>query len=67
MLGMEPSEVSALFFLEYCKSGGGIMQMRSDKKDGGQVLRMVEGMDQIIANLYFADQATQVRSPSLSD
>jgi len=43
MLGLEPSEVSALYFLDYCKSGGGLMQMRSDGKNGGQYLRIVEG------------------------
>jgi len=43
MLGLEPSQMSALFFLNYCKSGGGLMQMRSDKKDGGQYLRLADG------------------------
>lgn len=43
MLGLEPSEVSALFFLDYCKSGGGLMKMRSDHKNGGQYMRVVQG------------------------
>jgi monoamine oxidase len=43
MLGLEPREVSALFFLAYCKAGGGIMQMRSDRADGGQFLRIAKG------------------------
>lgn len=43
MLGVEPSEMSALYFLDYCKAGGGYMQMRSDCKDGGQYLRIKEG------------------------
>ncbi|KAK5114039.1 hypothetical protein LTR85_010345 [Meristemomyces frigidus] len=43
MLGVEPSEMSALYFLDYCKSGGGYMQMRSDCKDGGQYLRIAQG------------------------
>ena len=43
MLGCEPSELSALYFLDYCKSGGGLMQMRSDKKHGGQYLRIRTG------------------------
>jgi monoamine oxidase len=47
MLGLEPSQVGALFFLNYCKSGGGLMQMRSDKKDGGQYLRIVKGTQEI--------------------
>ena len=44
MLGVEPSEISALYFMDYCKSGGGLMQMRSDKKNGGQYLRLTQGM-----------------------
>ncbi|KAK5175131.1 uncharacterized protein LTR77_000268 [Saxophila tyrrhenica] len=43
MLGVEPSELSALYFLDYCKSGGGYMLMRSDKKDGGQYIRIAQG------------------------
>lgn len=43
MLGKEPREISALFFLNYCKSGGGLLQMRSDRKGGGQYLRIRQG------------------------
>ncbi|KIV99188.1 uncharacterized protein PV09_09141 [Verruconis gallopava] len=43
MLGLEPREVSSLYFLAYCKSGGGIMRMRSDERDGGQFLRLAGG------------------------
>ncbi|KAL3421572.1 flavin-containing amine [Phlyctema vagabunda] len=43
MLGVEPTELSALFFLNYCKSGGGLLQMRSDRKGGGQHLRLRQG------------------------
>lgn len=43
MLGVEPSELSATYFLDYCKSGGGYMQMRSDRKHGGQYLRIAQG------------------------
>ncbi|KAJ8118392.1 hypothetical protein ONZ43_g3997 [Nemania bipapillata] len=43
MLGQEPRDISALYFLNYCKSGGGLLQMRSDRKDGGQYLRVRQG------------------------
>lgn len=43
MLGQEPNDISALYFLNYCKSGGGLLQMRSDRKDGGQYLRVRQG------------------------
>ena len=45
MLGLEPGEISALFFLNYCKSGGGLLTMRSDQKNGGQYLRFHRGED----------------------
>ncbi|KAH0370074.1 amine oxidase, partial [Aureobasidium melanogenum] len=44
MLGQEPKDLSALYFLNYCKSGGGLLQMRSDRKGGGQHLRVRQGM-----------------------
>jgi monoamine oxidase len=43
MLGQEPENISALFFLNYCKAGGGLLQMRSDRKGGGQHLRIKQG------------------------
>jgi monoamine oxidase len=43
MLGQEPKDLSALFFLNYCKSGGGLLQMRSDRTGGGQHLRIRQG------------------------
>ncbi|KAK2021865.1 flavin-containing amine oxidoreductase [Colletotrichum zoysiae] len=43
MLGQEATDVSALYFLNYCKSGGGLLQMRSDRRDGGQYLRVRQG------------------------
>lgn len=44
MIGCDPGEVSALFFLEYCRTCGGMMQLRSDKKHGGQYMRIREGI-----------------------
>ncbi|EXJ84244.1 hypothetical protein A1O3_04911 [Capronia epimyces CBS 606.96] len=43
MVGIDGSEISALYFLHYCKSGGGFVQMRSDGKHGGQHLRTKTG------------------------
>jgi monoamine oxidase len=48
MLGQNPSDISALYFLTYCRAGGGLLQMRSDRKGGGQHLRVRQGM-QVIA------------------
>jgi monoamine oxidase len=49
MLGQDPHDISALFFLTYCKSGGGLLQMRSDRLGGGQHLRIRQGT-QLMAN-----------------
>ena len=43
LLGSEPSDMSALYLLDYCKSAGGLLLMRSDSKNGGQYLRLVPG------------------------
>ncbi|KAL4986510.1 amine oxidase [Aspergillus falconensis] len=47
MLGQDPRDVSALWFIAYCKAGGGLLQMRSDRKGGGQHLRIRQGMQMI--------------------
>lgn len=47
MLGQDPRDISALYFLTYCKSGGGLLQMRSDREGGGQHLRIRQGMQSI--------------------
>ena len=51
MLGVDPRDVSALFFLNYCKSGGGLLTMRSDRKGGGQHLRIRQGTQSISQRL----------------
>jgi monoamine oxidase len=43
MLGFDSTEISAAFFVDYCGRGGGLMQMRSDRKHGGQQLRIRQG------------------------
>ncbi|KAB8217742.1 hypothetical protein BDV33DRAFT_206102 [Aspergillus novoparasiticus] len=58
MMGIEPSGVSAFFFLKYMKSGGGPARMRSDLKHGGQHLRFLEGSQSVslrLADLLHAD------------
>ena len=43
-LGVNPDEVSALFFIDYVRSGRGFAVMRSDVKNGGQYLRIRSGI-----------------------
>jgi len=54
MLGQEPEDISALFFLHYCKSGGGLLQMRSDREHGGQFLRIRQGTQLLAKGLAAA-------------
>lgn len=61
MLGLEPTDISALFFLNYCKSGGGLLQMRSDRKGGGQHLRIRQGTQSIPQALAAALPAGTLR------
>jgi monoamine oxidase len=67
MLGVDPSEVSALYFIECkfthlllvsndevsidCAAGGGLMTMRSDGRGGGQYLRIREGTSALVEGL----------------
>ncbi|KAK2623754.1 hypothetical protein QTJ16_006935 [Diplocarpon rosae] len=39
MVGVEAKDMSAQFFIEYTGKGGGLKQLRSDQKNGGQYLR----------------------------
>ncbi|KAH8669710.1 amine oxidase B [Tricladium varicosporioides] len=47
MLGIEAKDLSAQFFIEYAAKGGGLKQMRSDQKHGGQYLRFRKGTQSI--------------------
>lgn len=43
LLGVDPHELSALFLVDYIKSGTGLENMISDLKDGAQYLRNIQG------------------------
>ncbi|KAJ5873264.1 hypothetical protein N7455_003807 [Penicillium solitum] len=51
MLGVDSNEISAGCFVDYCAKGGGLMQMRSDSKHGGQYLRFRKGTQSVANNL----------------
>ncbi|KAK4174450.1 hypothetical protein QBC36DRAFT_39519 [Triangularia setosa] len=54
LLGVEGDEVSALFLINYFKSGTGIENLISDGPDGGQYLRADKGMQTV--SKYLASQ-----------
>ncbi|OKL56193.1 hypothetical protein UA08_08447 [Talaromyces atroroseus] len=58
LLGVEPREMSALYFLDYIKSGGGLMLTRSDMKHGGQFLRVRQAPSAKIEQDSHLNQAT---------
>ncbi|RSL69870.1 hypothetical protein CEP53_002036 [Fusarium sp. AF-6] len=65
MLGLEPRDISALYFLNYCKSGGGLLNMRSDRKHGGQYLRIRQGTQVFSKGLASSlpDKVVRLESP----
>ncbi|KPI45655.1 Amine oxidase [flavin-containing] [Cyphellophora attinorum] len=67
MVGQEPEDVSALLFLNYCKCGGGLLQMRSDQKGGGQHLRIRTGTQSFSEGLKNMLPAGTVRLSSPVD
>ncbi|PBP27591.1 flavin-containing amine oxidase [Diplocarpon rosae] len=51
MVGVEAKDMSAQFFIEYTGKGGGLKQLRSDQKHGGQYLRCRKGTQSISIGL----------------
>ena len=51
LLGVEPHEVSGLFFLDYCKSAGGLLNIRADHGQGAQAHRLPGGTQEIARHL----------------
>lgn len=44
MHGLESTEESAAWFIDYCRRNGGLLSIRSDDKTGGQYQRFQDGM-----------------------
>ena len=44
MHGLESTEESAAFFIDYCRKVGGFPVIRADDETGGNYLRIVEGV-----------------------
>ncbi|KAI1014642.1 hypothetical protein LB503_003737 [Fusarium chuoi] len=65
LLGVGPDEVSALFMVDYIRSGTGLDNMASDKKDGGQYLRNRQGNQTFSVRLAakLPETAVRLRSP----
>ncbi|KAG5787854.1 hypothetical protein H9Q69_013076 [Fusarium xylarioides] len=51
LLGVEADELSALFLINYIKSGTGLANISSDTKDGGQYLRNRQGNEMFAIKL----------------
>lgn len=64
LLGVGPDEVSALFMIDYFRSGTGVANMASDGKDGGQYLRNRQGMK---VGYTSGRQLTNNRKPDVLD
>ncbi|KAH8811156.1 putative amine oxidase [Xylogone sp. PMI_703] len=51
LLGVEPEEISALYFLDYIKSGLGLESLMSDGPSGAQYMRIRQGQQKISIGL----------------
>ncbi|KAK2672629.1 Flavin amine oxidase [Fusarium oxysporum f. sp. vasinfectum] len=51
LLGVEANELSALFLINYIKSGTGLANISSDREDGGQYLRNRQGNERFSIKL----------------
>jgi monoamine oxidase len=51
LLGVNSDEVSALYMIDYWRSGTGLLNMMSDQKDGGQYIRNRKGKWKALADL----------------
>ncbi|KAL4722556.1 hypothetical protein ACLX1H_010436 [Fusarium chlamydosporum] len=65
LIGVGPDEVSALYMVDYIRSGTGLENMASDKKDGGQYLRNRQGNQTFSLRLAakLPKMAVRLRSP----
>ncbi|KAJ3521051.1 hypothetical protein NM208_g13462 [Fusarium decemcellulare] len=51
LLGVDPDELSALYLVDYIKSGTGLENISSDLKDGGQYMRNRQGNENFSTKL----------------
>ncbi|KAK9242134.1 hypothetical protein V1506DRAFT_509737 [Lipomyces tetrasporus] len=54
LLGVNASEVNALFIIDYFRSGTGLPNLASDQKDGGQYIRNRKGMAGLLMTYNFS-------------
>ena len=53
LLGVDATELSLYYYLDYIKSGGGLDDLSSNKSNGAQYLRLRQGMQSISKGLAF--------------
>lgn len=68
MLGAELGEISAFAFLEVCRGGGGITNMRSDRQHGPQYMRLENGTSSIIDGMssLLSNDSVRLQTPVTS-
>lgn len=59
MHGVESTEESAAFFIDYCRRVGGFPVIRADDETGGNYLRIVEGRNAEIPTCNMADRVVR--------
>lgn len=65
MLGCEDTELTAAYFIDYARRGGGLLQMRADTKHGGQYLRFVTGTQSVAKGIAarLPEETIQLSTP----
>lgn len=67
MFGVEPENMSILYFFDYMRSGGSLAALRSDRSDGSQALRSKQGTQPISKGLAARlGSAVKLNSPVAS-
>lgn len=59
MHGVESSDESAAWFIDYCRANHGLLAVRADNHTGGQYLRLSGGEEALLATLRMRAQLMQ--------
>jgi monoamine oxidase len=73
MHGLESTEESAAFFIDYCRTNHGLLAIRADDETGGNYMRLTSGKQNLNQSIRRGLTSSQARSrlqkgsPTLSD
>ena len=59
MHGLESTEESAAFFIDYCRTNHGLLAIRADDETGGNYMRLTSGMSLFLYYTFLGSQLTE--------